>query len=58
MWKMRNALCRSWNMAGKLKKVEKETKTLYDLNMVRKLEKVEKETQTLYDLQYGEKPGK
>ena len=36
---MRNSHCRTWNMARKLKKVEKETKTLYDLNMARNTEK-------------------
>ena len=35
---MRNSHCRTWNMARKLKKVEKETKTLYDLNMARNTE--------------------
>ena len=39
MWKMRHTHCRTWNMARKLKKVEKKTQRVYYLNMARNTEK-------------------
>ena len=36
---MRNAHCRTWNMARSLKITENEKYTLYDVNMARKTEK-------------------
>jgi hypothetical protein len=45
-------------MARKLKKLENETHTLYDLEYSEKLKNVENETQTLFDLEYVEKPEK
>ena len=35
-WKIRNAQCRTWNMARKQKNVENETQTLYDLECGKK----------------------
>ena len=55
---MRNAHCRTWNMAGKLKNKESETHKLQDMDMARILNNVENETQTLFDLEYGEKTEK
>ena len=36
---MRNAHCRTWNMARKLKIMENEKYTIYDVKMARKTEK-------------------
>ena len=38
---MRNAHCRTWNMARKLKIMENEKYTIYDVKMARKTEKGE-----------------
>ena len=55
---MKNAHCRTWNMARKLKNKKNETHKLQDIDMVRKMKNVEIETQTLFDLEYGEKTEK
>ena len=55
---MRNAHCRTWNMARKLKNKKNKTHKLQDMEMVRNLKNVENETQTLFDLEYGEKTEK
>ena len=39
---MRYAYCRTWNMARKLKNVDNETQTLYNLECGRKTEKGDK----------------
>ena len=36
---MRNAHCRTWNMARKMKNVKNETQTLFDLEYGKKTEK-------------------
>ena len=55
---MRNAHCRTWNMARKLKNKKNEKHKLQDMYMFRNLKNVENETQTLFDLEYGEKTEK
>ena len=55
---MRNAHCRTWIRARKMKNKENETHKLQDMDMARNLKNVENETQTLFDLEYGEKTGK
>jgi hypothetical protein len=52
---MRNAHCRTWNMARKLKNMENEKHTLEDLKMTKSLRNVKNEKCTLKDLEYGEK---
>ena len=52
---MRNARCRTWNMARKLKIMEKEKHTLDDLKMTKSLKNVKNEKCTLQDLEYGKK---
>ena len=55
---MRNAHCRTWNMARKLKNKKNKTHKLQDMEIVRNLKNVENEKQTLFDLEYGEKTEK
>ena len=52
---MKNIHCSTWIMAMKLKILENETQTLYDLDVGRKLNNVEYETGIMYVLEYVEK---
>ena len=52
---MKNIHCSTWIMARKLKILENETQTLYDLDVGRKLNNVENETPKMYVLEYVEK---
>ena len=52
---MKNIHCSTWIMARKLKNLENETQTLYDLDVGRKLNNVEYETGIMYVLEYVEK---
>ena len=52
---MRNAQCRNWNMARKLKIMENEKHPLDYLKMTKSLKNVKNEKCTLKDLEYGEK---
>ena len=64
---MRNAHCRNWNMARKVKNVEIEIQTLQDVKYVveyakkkkkkKNLKIMENEKNTQQDLEYGEKHG-
>ena len=53
--KFRNVLCRTWNMARKLKNMENEKHPLDDLKNDKITEKREKFEITLQDLEYGQK---
>ena len=52
---MKNIHCSTWIMARKLKILENETQTLYDLDVGRKLNNVENKTRKMYVLEYVEK---
>ena len=52
---MRNANCRIWNMARKLKIMENEKHPLDDSKMTKSLKIVKNEKCTLKDLEYGKK---
>ena len=52
---MKNIHCSTWIMARKLKILENETQTLYDLDVGRKVNNVEIERRKMYVLEYGEK---
>ena len=53
---MRNAYCRTWNMARNTEKLWKKRNAHFiNDNIVRKLKKVENEKHTLYDVKYGKK---
>jgi hypothetical protein len=54
---MKNAHYRTWNMARKLKNMEKETQTLLDLEYDKKktIKSMENEKCALEDLEYGKK---
>ena len=54
--KFRNAHCRTWNMARKLKIMEKEKFPLDDLKLTKSLTNLKNEKCTLKHLEYGEKP--
>ena len=53
--KYRNVLCRTWNMARKLKIIENEKHPRDDLKNDETLKNVKNEKCTLQDLEYGEK---
>ena len=53
--KFRNVHCRTWNMARKLKIMEKEKLPLDDLKMTKSLKNVKNGKWALQDLEYGEK---
>ena len=56
---MRNAHCRTWIMARKLKNEENEKITWQELEYgEKKMKNVKNETQILFDLNYGEKYSK
>ena len=52
---MKNIHCSTWIMARKLKILENETQTLYDLDVRRKVNNVEKETRKMYVREYVKK---
>jgi hypothetical protein len=53
---MRNTHCRTKNISRKLKNMENETQTAYDLEYGERTQKnVENDTQTLFDMEYGNK---
>ena len=52
---MKNIHCSTWIIAWKLKILEYETQTLYDLDVGRKLNNVENKTRKMYVLEYVEK---
>ena len=52
---MKHTHCSTWIITRKLKILENETQTLYDLNVGRKLNNVENETRKMYVLEYDEK---
>ena len=54
--KFRNVHCRTWNMARKLKIMEKEKFPLDDLKLTKSLTNLKNEKCTLKHLEYGEKP--
>ena len=54
-WKMRNAHCRTWSMAGKMKIMENEKNILQELEYDKKHQNMENEKCTLQDLEYGRK---
>ena len=53
--KFRNAHCRTWNMARKLKIMEKEKFPPDDLKLTKSLTNLKNEKCTLKHLEYGEK---
>ena len=60
MWKMRNAYCRTWNMAINLENEKKKMRNSQDMtwNMGKKIENVKNEKHTLQDPEYGKKNDK
>ena len=55
MWKKRNASSSTWNMARKLKSMENEKNTLYEVKYWQEsLKNVKNEKYTLQDVNYGE----
>ena len=54
--KYKNVHCRTWNMARKLKIMEKEKFPLDDLRLTKSLTNLKNEKCTLKYLEYGEKP--
>ena len=59
MWKKRNASSSTWNMARKLKSMENEKNTLYEVKYWQEsLKNVKNEKYTQQDMDYGEKTDK